>query len=292
MKSYLKFLSRNKLYTAIEAVGLAVSLAFVIIIGSYVWQQFSVTREHPDRERVYVPGTPGFPALTYGFPEAIGDIPEIESVSRMCNVVVHPVIRGEQTDAESVGVEPEFFEICPQFRFLEGSAEVLSAESNVIISNSFARKHSLSVGDALDIGGSSYTVGAILEDLKSTVVIPYDIFRNVAVYKGAWQPFDNYGSTVTLLKVRPGTDRKVLYDKLETVCKDVYAGIYGQSFFRHLELSRYDELFFKETEGFFRHGDKGTLRVLTLVGLLLLLSAILNYINLSVALTGKRAKEM
>ena len=41
MKSYLKFLSRNKLYTAIEAVGLAVSLAFVIIIGSYVWQQYA-----------------------------------------------------------------------------------------------------------------------------------------------------------------------------------------------------------------------------------------------------------
>ena len=38
MKSYLKFLSRNKLYTAIEAVGLAVSLAFVILIGSYAWQ--------------------------------------------------------------------------------------------------------------------------------------------------------------------------------------------------------------------------------------------------------------
>ena len=36
MKSYLKFLSRNKLYTAIEAVGLAVSLAFVILIGSYM----------------------------------------------------------------------------------------------------------------------------------------------------------------------------------------------------------------------------------------------------------------
>ena len=37
MNSYLKFLSRNKLYTAIEAVGLAVSLAFVILIGSYAW---------------------------------------------------------------------------------------------------------------------------------------------------------------------------------------------------------------------------------------------------------------
>ena len=292
MKSYLKFLSRNKLYTAIEAVGLAVSLAFVIIIGSYVWQQYAVTWENPDRERVYVPGTPGFPALTYGFPDAIGDIPEIESVSRMCNVVVHPVIRGENTEAESVGVEPEFFEICPQFRFVEGSADVLSAPTNAILSASFARKHKLSVGEALDIAGNSYVVGAILEDLKGTVIKPYDIFLNAAVYKDEWQPFDNYGSTVTLIKVRPETDRKELYDKLESVCKDVYSSIYGQSFFEHLELSRYDELFFKETEGFFRHGDKATLRILMLVGLLLLLSAILNYINLSVALTGKRAKEM
>ena len=292
MKSYLKFLSRNKLYTAIEAVGLAVSLAFVIIIGSYVWQQYAVTWENPDRERVYVPGTPGFPALTYGFPDAIGNIPEIESVSRMCNVVVHPVIRGENTEAESVGVEPEFFEICPQFRFMEGSADVLSVPNNAILSASFARKHNLSVGEALDITGSSYVVGAILEDLKGTVIKPYDIFLNAAVYKDEWQPFDNYGSTVTLIKVRPETDRKELYDKLESVCKDVYSSIYGQSFFEHLELSRYDELFFKETEGFFRHGDKATLRILMLVGLLLLLSAILNYINLSVALTGKRAKEM
>ena len=292
MNSYLKFLSRNKLYTAIEAVGLAVSLAFVIIIGSYVWQQYAVTWENPDRERVYVPGTPGFPALTYGFPDAIGDIPEIESVSRMCNVVVHPVIRGENTEAESVGVEPEFFEICPQFRFVEGSADVLSAPNNAILSASFARKHGLSVGEALEITGSSYVVGAILEDLKGTVIKPYDIFLNAAVYKDEWQPFDNYGSTVTLIKVRPETDIKELYDKLESVCKDVYSSIYGQSFFEHLELSRYDELFFKETEGFFRHGDKATLRILMLVGLLLLLSAILNYINLSVALTGKRAKEM
>ena len=53
MKSYLKFLSRNKLYTAIEAVGLIVSLAFIVIISCYTWQQFAVTREVPDYERVY-----------------------------------------------------------------------------------------------------------------------------------------------------------------------------------------------------------------------------------------------
>ena len=53
MKSYLKFLSRNTLYTAIEAVGLIVSLAFVIIIFCYTWQQLAITREAPDYKRLY-----------------------------------------------------------------------------------------------------------------------------------------------------------------------------------------------------------------------------------------------
>ena len=292
MKSYLKFLSRNKLYTAIEAVGLAVSLAFVIIIGSYVWQQYAVTRENPNWERIYVPGLPGFPALTYGFPDVITDIPEIEAVSRLCDVMAHPVIRGEETEAKSAGVEPEFFDICPEFRFVEGSAASLSAPSSVILSASFANTHGLSVGDALEISEKSYVVGAILEDLKGTVIQPYEIFRNADVFKDSWQRFDNFGSTVVLIKARPGTDRQVLYDKLESVCKEVYDDLYGRSFFEQLELSRYDELFFKDTGGVFRHGDKNSLEVLILVGLLLLVSAIFNYINLSVALTGKRAKEM
>ena len=58
MKSFFTFLSRNKLYTAIEFAGLAVSLAFVIIVGCYGWEQYYVAIEHPDRERVYVLGMP------------------------------------------------------------------------------------------------------------------------------------------------------------------------------------------------------------------------------------------
>ena len=50
MKSYLKFLSRNKLYTAIEAVGLALSLAFVILIGSHVWQVLKAAETNPATE--------------------------------------------------------------------------------------------------------------------------------------------------------------------------------------------------------------------------------------------------
>ena len=112
MKSYLKFLSRNKLYTAIEAVGLAVSLAFVIIIGRYVWQQYAVTREIPDHERIFVPGIPGYAGLTYGFRDAVSDIPEIELISNVSRMTFRG-LRNE--DVEGLGVDQNFFAICPQY---------------------------------------------------------------------------------------------------------------------------------------------------------------------------------
>ena len=289
MKSYLKFLSRNRLYTAIEAVGLAVSLAFVILIGSYAWQQWAVTRENPDRERIYVPGTPDSPGLTYGFPDVVSGIPEIEEVVRLCSPAV---TFGGNEVLYAAATDPSFFEMFPSYRFLEGNADVLLSPANVIVSERFAARKELSLGDAVLLDGTEYTVGAIFKDMHGTVFQSYELFLAADLYKDRWQLFDNFGSTITFLKVRPGTERKVLYDKLEAVCREVYPDMYGRRFFEHLDLFRYDELFFRETNLQFRHGDLKTLRILLLVGLLLLLSAIFNYVNLSVALTGKRAKEM
>ena len=289
MKSYFKFLSRNKLYTAIEAVGLAVSLAFVIIIGSYVWQQYAVTRENPDGNRIYLPGLPDYPGLTYGFPGVVTEIPDIEKVAMLCPVGL-PYKDGEVL--YGAGVDRSFFDLFPNYHFVEGDADVISSDSNVIVSESFARRNDISVGDNIKLGENEQTVGAILKDPDGTVFQYYEVFLPVELYKDSFEPFDNFGSAITFLKVQPGTDRGVLYDKLETLCKKVYPDIYGQSFFDRLELFRFDELFFRDTEKLFRHGDLRTIRVLLLVGLLLLLSAIFNYVNLSVALTGKRAKEM
>ena len=289
MKSYFKFLSRNKLYTAIEAVGLAVSLAFVIIIGSYVWQQYAVTRENPDGNRIYLPGLPDYPGLTYGFPGVVTEIPDIEKVAMLCPVGL-PYKDGEVL--YGAGVDRSFFDMFPNYHFVEGDADVISSDSNVIVSESFARRNDISVGDNIKLGENELNVGAILKDPDGTVFQYYEVFLPVELYKDNFEPFDNFGSAITFLKVQPGTDRGVLYDKLETLCKKVYPDIYGQSFFDRLELFRFDELFFRDTEKLFRHGDLRTIRVLLLVGLLLLLSAIFNYVNLSVALTGKRAKEM
>ena len=52
MKSYLRFLSRNKLYTAIEVVGLSLALAFVIVLSSYIVDDMSVNKAQIGRAHV------------------------------------------------------------------------------------------------------------------------------------------------------------------------------------------------------------------------------------------------
>ena len=54
MKSYLRFLSRNKLYTAIEVVGLSIALAFVIVLSSYIVDDMSVNKELKNTENIYM----------------------------------------------------------------------------------------------------------------------------------------------------------------------------------------------------------------------------------------------
>ena len=108
MSSYIKFLSRNKLYTIIEAIGLAVSLAFVIIIGSYAWQQYSITRESPDRKNIYCFGMPGYLGLTYAFVNEVTDrVPEVELAVRYCIEANPPSIMfgNEEVEAEMTAVK-------------------------------------------------------------------------------------------------------------------------------------------------------------------------------------------
>lgn len=82
MKSYLKFLSRNKLYTAIEAAGLIVSLAFVIIIATSIRDQLGIVKNVPDHENLYLIGSvDGGAAGEYRMSERLNTLPEIDHLS-------------------------------------------------------------------------------------------------------------------------------------------------------------------------------------------------------------------
>ena len=79
MKSYFRFLSRNKLYTLINVVGLVVSLMFIILLGDYTWRQYSIDSWHKHADRIVLMGDQTSFSMWTQAAEKIKDMcPEIE----------------------------------------------------------------------------------------------------------------------------------------------------------------------------------------------------------------------
>ncbi len=295
MKSYIKFLSRNKLYTAIEAVGLTVSLAFVILIGTYVWQQYRIAYENPDCERVYALSAEGSYGAGYYDKELIDDaVPEVEVSARYCFASSPEVfmVNGETVRAVPAYAEKEFFDVFPNYDLIEGAAAVLDDPSNVIVSRTFADR--ISSGGESVIGmqilsqnnsGKVYTVAGVMEDLDRTLFRYSDLLFNVSETGLEQYGFNVIGLVATFLRGVESSDIDVLLEKIKP--------IYRQNYDRAIPvLSRIDRVYFQPEAIMFNTASAPLLRILLAVVLALLISAVFNYINLTFALTGKRAKEM
>ena len=298
MKSYLKFLSRNKLYTAIEAVGLAVSLAFMVLIGSYVVQQYEVAHESPDWKRTLVLGNGDFIVLTYWDKEELEmNVPEVEAVTHMA-LLWQPVIQNGEQPIQASGIETDadFFKVFPEYHLLEGDLEDFVGKEDILISLSLARKISVQIGQIIKVDKEDRTIKGIYADFDGTFFMPADIITNITATWAAGQrkQFNSIGNYTTWFRLREDADLKDVQAKVKALLHKNYDASWGAEKVEAWKAYRMDEAFFftGSSSGLTRTGNVQMLRLLTIVVLLLLLSAIFNYVNLSLALTGRRAKEM
>ena len=300
MKSYLKFLSRYKLYTVIEAVGLVVSLAFVLLTGHYVWKQRQMTRNIPDYQDVYTfsrttSGNSGI-GQSWGFAyQARESVPEVEKAAMFWKAAAQNEetidINGHKHHVKSFMVGGDFFDIFPT-DFESGSPEVMSDISNVIISRSFANRLG---GETKAIGGimdGQYTIAAIIRETPNPIFGDVDVIYNIENLTNRKNaPFRL--DVIPFVKVREGTDREMLEVKADTLVAKAFDAFGGRYFLEDSGLVRYDEIWFSPANDLFlRRGNRTYTGIILLVTIILLMSAVFNYINLSVALSGKRTKEM
>ena len=296
MKTYLKFLSQNKLYTAIEFIGLSVALAFVIIAFCYVMQQYAITKENPDRERIYAVSSDK--TNSYGMKDAIdGKLPEIECVSRF-QFHRDEIIKSKSQSFVGTQLlcDRQFFDIFP-VKLVEGNPDEITHQGAAFISEDLARKMDGEIiGRELIMRTDTLNIVGVFSDLGSSLMYPTEVISNFETSRNTVDvmyrenPYNWFSNINVFLKVRPDTDRDELLEKL----KGLYVETYKKSKEKgeDVSLMRLDELFFSGSAAFLRKGDKSMLKTMTIIGLLLLISALINYINLNLALTGKRAKEM
>jgi putative ABC transport system permease protein len=182
------------------------------------------------------------------------------------------------------------------FDFVSGSKEVLNDKSQVIIEESYARKISPDidpVGRTIIVNRDTCTIGGIIRADDHSILEKHDIYKvnkNPDIVSNGWaSPID-----ALFIRLREGADHAAVRDLIDTVIRREMSDWFLLQPPFSLTIP-YKEIYFSsrgERSNALKHGNLTMVYVLIAVGILLLASALFNYINLSVALAGKRAKEM
>ena len=313
MKSYLKFLSRNKLYTAIEAVGLIVSLAFVIVIGFSVWDQVMIAKKVPGEQNLYLLGPQkDLFFMEYRDKETLASIPEILEMASFQKTEL-TVQAGEEFRQMPVLIADSNLLEMLRIGVRSGSVDPLRHGQGVALTASAAARmfpDKDPVGQSLTIGAEGFEnygehikeaaeIVAVIDAPDHSILDDFDVFcpleGNLFAPKTIREANireNGYGRIVnTFATLVEGVDLEAFSEKYvslvgDTINRDARDG---------LMATDYRELFFLTDQiqiGGIRHGNRLYLFIMLILGLVLLLSAVLNYVNLSSAISGSRAKEM
>ncbi len=327
MKSYLKFLSRNKLYTLINIAGLVVSLMFIILMGDYTWRQYSIDSWHKNAGRIYLMGSD---EEFFMWPQAAQEIKEMcPEIEQTCCVMSQNgrIKYGQQEvkeEAKENGIimltDSTFFRLF-DFELVEGDRwTALNAPDKCVITERLAQRlfgEKDPIGESLQIVGKRsvfmnnedpydstlvYTVSGIVKDFDRTllpnetqVIASMERFPQVMGYTLRPNSFA-YGQTgacKAFFLLRPGTTLDAKKKMIEDHISKNYM-LWKRLGELELTLTPLTDIMFApQNDGRgMQKGDKTRLQILLAAVLAILFFAVSNYINLTVANTGFRAKEM
>ena len=310
MKSYLRFLGRNKLYTVIETAGLAVALAFVLILSSYIIDDLSTDRDIRNKDEILVCHNAGQLWSHSKLHETFEKIPEIESYCRFTDEGIGIDIRKDDASyyQEAMYVSENFFEFMGYSLIAGNASDVLKEKRSVVLSDTFAEKifqDENPIGQQLafvdkDSGNKPFlntlTVTGVFKKPAKTTVMKHDIILNIQENRYMDDAVSESNCHANLIKVTGGTDLDELSRKIYGTAAENGYYWYAEKFAPPVMLTGFDRLDINmatsEETTFINLPDRKMARTFIVACLILLIFAILNYISLTVAFARFRSKEM
>ena len=330
MKSYLRFLSRNKLYTAIEVVGLSVALAFVIVLSSYIVDDMSVNKGLKNTENIYICHYDSGIESVYEVPELYERFPEIEESlayfarpedGKMLFSGASVASYGDkELNVATVAAEQDLLDFFT-FQLAEGNPkEALVSKNSVIISEDLASTF-FPDGDALGkvinlYEGNAYS-GFFTDftDIDVNLIVtgvfkpfPKSIFNNpdMIIGIGLFREMQkiNYGgmlrlSELSFVRTREGTDIETLSRQLTEEYRKTQNQSGEDPFRKEIRLTKFDDikkLSEEESPGvnfFFSNIRNGKLfGIYLIMCIFLTIVALLDYVVLTIAFSRFRIKEI
>ena len=307
MKSFWNFLKKNKLYGAINLVGLTVSMAFVLLLAVYIQRQLSTDSFQKNADRIYVVANDNSVQMGYWLDKHLkNNFPEIEKGCCVANVASADAftIGGELVYGSTMAADSTFFEMF-SYDLVEGNkADWRVSWDRCMVSREFANVHfgdKDPIGQVVTYNNGNYqlTVCGIYEDFGNSILKAPDVLLRgeimTKINSANNEEMSNAGSGICFVMAFPGADLQARQSDILDWCEENF-WVYKSQYDKVRIIPLRDMYFLEEgsrdgTETI-QFGNRSFVNLLLAMCILLLAFAVLNYINMTTALTGFRAKEM
>lgn len=323
MKAYLKqtlrLFSRNRLHFTVNFTGLCLSMISSLIIFHYVSYELSYDRYNVNADNIYRAtlqysknGKLSFhSAQTYPAvgPQMKQSFPEVKEFARLRSVWAVVSYANETGVKREFLEERIFYADASIFRIfsIKGLSEHAKAQmdkpNTAVVSRTVAKKYFGNedpVGKVIKLKFSNdfepYTVEGVFDDIPANTHLKYDIllsYKSFVHYSGpdanqSWTWFGFY----TYLLLNPGADAEQLEKKLPGLISKFGNDAPGSHSVLRLQSLKNIHLGSELVDEAETNGSRLNIYFLMLLGLLVVIVAWINYINMTVARTLERTREM
>ena len=298
-KSTYRNFVRKPTTNLINLGGLAVSLALVIILSVYSYSELTTDNYHKNGERLYIYSDLNNEFKSLNTPAILKDqidlnIPEIESAVRVAGTWEEPVFQVDDHDpitTDIITADPDFFKLFT-YEVVEGNPEMaLIDPMTIVLTEPLAKKlfgNEKALDRSIKINNKhTLTVSAVVKPPEANSSLSFSSITSNATRKIVYPnggEFTEWGwwnfNLFVLLK--EGANSNETAQKIAALFpKDDK----GNQNYKTYKLNHFKDLYFSNFSvslGSYLHGgDKRKVMILLMVAALVLIIALVNFINIS-----------
>jgi putative ABC transport system permease protein len=315
LKTALRNLWRQKGLTAINVSGLSVGIAGSLVLFLLVYHHSHFDEFHANRDRIYrvvskSKGNAG-DEFSCGVPAVLtdafrNDFPQAEEVAFTSYrsgalITIHQESGEGKKYMEESGVvftQPQFFRIFDRKVVSGDAVQGLDEPNEAVISTSLAKKYFGKddvIGETVRHEGSDFKISAVVADPEINTDFPFTLFLSYATIKTASES-NGWNSTWSdeqcYFLLKPGEQLASIEAGMPSFVKKYLSA--DDAMTRAFPIQPLAEVHSDDRFGNYNYNtvDPVTLIFLSAIAFVLVLTACINFINLSTAEATRRAKEV
>lgn len=307
LKSYLRALWKNKGFTSLNIVGLAVGIACSTLIFIWVEDEFTFDHQFEKKKYLYqVMENQTYDGNTYTFSATPGplaasmktDMPAIAATSHLTWTNPALFSLGDKPLNEPGAYADTSFLSMFNFTFIEGNpATALAQIHSLVITREMAKAFFGAkdpLGKTLKMDNTQpYTITAIIEDLPPNTSFRFRWLARYDAYyeKNQWLQYWGSNGIQTFVELKPSASLAAINGQLTNYIQSKAPGAIAKPFLFPISQWRLYNNFEngKQNAG---GGRIKYVRLFTLIAWIILIIACINFMNLATASSEKRAREV